>query len=253
MITFKDLEQFGLSEKKAKVYLASLEMGPATAAQIAQKAKINRATTYVEIESLMKIGMMSTFEQNKTTLFSAESPASLKRLVAQKEEQLKAQLSSLDKLLPGLVQMYEYAGEKPKVRFFEGKEGLLTMQEDFLKTKDKKVEAIYNVDDLNVIFSEEEQKHYYQERSKRKILVRALYNRKKGPFEGIIKFTDDHYVPYEIFLFSSDITIYENKVAIASLKEKLVGVIIENKQMADTFRSLFNLAWEAAQKYQKKK
>lgn len=252
MITYKDLEQFGLSEKKAKVYLASLEMGPATAAQIAQKAKINRATTYVEIESLMKIGMMSTFEQNKTTLFSAESPASLKRLVAQKEEQLKVQLSSLDKLLPGLVQMYDYAGEKPKVRFFEGKEGLLTMQEDFLKTKDKKIEAIYNVDDYNKIFSIEEQRKYYQTRTNKKIYARVLYNRKAGLFEKISdKLTDARFIPNNLFPFSSDLSIYGNRIAIASLQGKLIGVIMESKEMASTLQSLFNLCWEAAEKYQK--
>ena len=193
--------------------------------------------------ALMEAGLMSTYEHNKKTLFSAESPEALKRILKNQEEKLKSAADSLEGILPALLSMHTYAEEKPKVRFFEGKEGLLTMQEEFLKTKDKKVESIYNVDDLNVIFSEEERKHYYQERIKRKIFVRALYNRKKGFFEGTIKFTDDRYVPYEIFLFSSDITIYENKVAIASLKERLVGVIIENKQIADTIRSLFNLSF----------
>jgi len=176
MITYKDLEKFGLGEKRAKVYLASLELGPATAAEIAQKSGVKRATTYVEIESLMEAGLMSTYEHNKKTLFSAESPEALKRILKNQEEKLKSAADSLEGILPALLSMHTYAEEKPKVRFFEGKEGLLTMQEEFLKTKDKKVESIYNVDDLNVIFSEEERKHYYQERIKRKIFVRALYN-----------------------------------------------------------------------------
>lgn len=251
MITFKDLEQFGLSEKKAKVYLASLEMGPATAAQIAQKAKINRATTYVEIESLMKIGMMSTFEQNKTTLFSAESPVSLKRLVAQKEEQLKAQISSLDKLLPGLVQMYDYAGEKPKVRFFEGKEGLETIKDEILKTKDKKIEAIFSKDELNQVFSDEEAEKYYKRRLARKIQVKALYTRSQGPFKDIAKGDELRIIPKDKFPITVDITIFSDKVALSSLKGKLVGVILENKEIAITFKSIFDLAWEAAEKYQK--
>lgn len=251
MITYKDLEQFGLSEKKAKVYLASLEMGPATAAQIAQKAKINRATTYVEIESLMKIGMMSTFEQNKTTLFSAESPTSLKRLVAQKEEQLKAQLSSLDKLLPGLVQMHDYAGEKPKVRFFEGKEGLETIKDEILKTKDKKMEAIFSVDDLNQVFSDEEREQYYKRRLAKKIQLKGLYARSKGPFKDVAKSDELRIIPRDKFPITVDITIFSDRVALSSLKGKLVGVILESKEIATTFKSIFNLAWEAAEKYQK--
>lgn len=251
MITYKDLEQFGLSEKKAKVYLASIEMGPATAAQIAQKAKINRATTYVEIESLMKIGMMSTFEQNKTTLFSAESPASLKRLVAQKEEQLKAQLSSLDKLLPGLVQMYEYAGEKPKVRFFEGREGLNTIKDEILKTKDKKIKAIFSIDDLNQAFSDEEAEKYYKRRLTKKIRLNGLYTRLQGPFKDTAKGDELRIIPRDKFPITVDITIFSDRVAFSSLKGKLVGVILESKEIATAFQSIFDLAWEAAEKYQK--
>lgn len=251
MITYKDLEQFGLGEKEARVYLASLELGPATAAEIAQKAGVKRATTYTEIELLMDMGLMSTYEHNKKTLFSAESPEALKRIIKNQEENLKTAASSLEGILPALLSMHNYAGEKPKVRFFEGKEGLLTMQEDFLKTKDKKVEAVYNVDDYYRIFSEDERKHYYQSCLKKKIFTRALYNRREGAFDKAVTMVKDRYVPNKIFSFSSDITIYSDKVAIASLQEKLMGVIIENRQIADTLRAVFNLAWEATEKYQK--
>ena len=44
------LEEFGLSEKEAKVYMASLEIGEATADQIAKHSGVNRSTTYVQIQ-----------------------------------------------------------------------------------------------------------------------------------------------------------------------------------------------------------
>ena len=105
MITFKDLEKFGLGEKEAKVYLASLELGPSTAAQIAQKADVNRATTYVAVESLIKQGLLSSHEKDSKTFFSAEDPAMLKRLLDQQREEVKNKLSSLEELLPGLARM----------------------------------------------------------------------------------------------------------------------------------------------------
>ena len=52
----KELQDMGLSEKEAKIYLASLEIGRATADQLAKQAKIVRSTTYVQLESLMKKG-----------------------------------------------------------------------------------------------------------------------------------------------------------------------------------------------------
>ncbi len=247
MVTHKDLEKFGLSEKEGRVYLACLELGPSTVAQIAQKAGVNRATTYVAIEALTKLGLLSSHEKDHKTLFAAEDPTALKRLLEQQREEVKNKLSSLEDLLPELVKAHNYAGEKPRVRFFEGKEGLLTMQEDFLKTKDKKIEAVYNVDDYNKTFSAVEQEQYYETRTKKKIFARVLYNRDAGPFqEQIDKFIEMRFVAVRDFHFSSDISIYGNKIAVASLQGKLVGVIIENKQIADTLRSVFNLAWVAA-------
>ncbi len=250
MITYKDLEKFGLSEKEGKVYLAALELGPATATQIAQKAGVNRATTYVEIESLMKMGLAGTFEKNKTTLFTAESPAILKRILTRREERLKASAASLENLLPELLKMHEYAEEKPKVQYYEGKEGLLAIQEDFLKTKDKKIEEIYSDDDLFNVFTREELKS--SKRKQREILVRALYTRKAGKYSATdtSSLSESRIVPFESFPIHSDILIYGNKVAMVSLKGKLVGAIIDHKEIADTLRSLFNLAWDAAEKYQ---
>ncbi|OGD31812.1 hypothetical protein A3C91_00080 [Candidatus Azambacteria bacterium RIFCSPHIGHO2_02_FULL_52_12] len=250
MITSKDLERFGLAEKEGKVYLAALELGPATATQIAKKAGVNRATTYVEIESLMKMGLASTFEKNKTTLFAAESPAILKRILSRREEQLKAGMLSLENMLPELIKMHEYAEEKPKVQYYEGKEGLLAIQEDFLKTKDKRIEEIYSSDDLSNVFTREELKS--SKRKQRKILVHALYTRKAGKFSAVdtSSLSESRIVPFESFPVHSDILLYDNKVAIISLKGKLIGTIINHKEITNTLRSLFNLAWEAAEKYQ---
>lgn len=252
MITYKDLEKFGLSEKEGKVYLASLELGPATATQIAQKAGVNRATTYVEIESIMKMGLMSTYEKNKTTLFTAQSPALLKRILERREERLKAGMLSLENMLPELLKIYEYAEEKPKVQYYEGKEGLLAIQEDFLKTKDKKIEEIYSADDLLNIFTIEELGRFTSMRNAKKIKVRSIYIRGKGKFSqlNLPHLTEARIVQQNQFPIHSDILIYDNKVAMISLKGKLIGVMIDHKEIADTFRSLFNLAWEAAEKYQ---
>ena len=179
MITYKDLEKFGLGEKRAKVYLASLELGPATAAEIAQKSGVKRATTYVEIESLMEAGLMSTYEHNKKTLFSAESPEALKRILKSQEEKLKSAADSLEGILPALLSMHTYAEEKPKVRFFEGKDGLIAIQDEFIKTKDKIIEAISPLDEVLEVFPTHV-KEYSPRRVQKKIFARLLYTSSKG-------------------------------------------------------------------------
>ena len=69
-----ELSHVGLSDKEAAVYLAAMELGPAVVQDIAKKAEVNRATTYVMIESLASRGMMSTFVKGKKRYFAAEPP-----------------------------------------------------------------------------------------------------------------------------------------------------------------------------------
>jgi len=48
------LEQYGFSEKEAKVYMAGLELGSAPASSIARCSGENRATVYSVIRELIK-------------------------------------------------------------------------------------------------------------------------------------------------------------------------------------------------------
>ncbi|MDZ4385041.1 MAG: helix-turn-helix domain-containing protein, partial [Candidatus Moranbacteria bacterium] len=70
----KDLQEIGLNEKEARVYLSALELGQSTVQDIAKKALVNRATTYFVIESLMKSGLMSSFQKGKKQYFVAADP-----------------------------------------------------------------------------------------------------------------------------------------------------------------------------------
>jgi sugar-specific transcriptional regulator TrmB len=78
-----------LSEKEAKVYIASLELGLSTIQEIAGKSQISRSTTYEVIESLMEKGLMSALTKGKKKYFSAESPEKLMSLIDIKEGELE--------------------------------------------------------------------------------------------------------------------------------------------------------------------
>ena len=81
----RDLQEIGLNEKEAKVYLAALELGQSVVQDIAKKAGVNRATTYFVIEGLMKMGLMSSFHKGKKQYFVAADPDRLIRVVEQEK------------------------------------------------------------------------------------------------------------------------------------------------------------------------
>jgi len=47
------------------------------------------------------------------------------------------------------------------------------------------------------------------------------------------------------FGFNNEINIFGNKIALISYKQ-IMGIIIESKDLADTQRTIFELAWENA-------
>src|SRR3989338_7637729 len=127
----KELQHLGLSEKEARVYIASLELGADTAQHIAQKATINRATTYVQIELLKKKGLMSEFEKGKKTFYTAESPERLAGLINAMEKQVDLKRTEMARILPNLQDLFLGAGYRAKVRFFEGIEGMKALREEY--------------------------------------------------------------------------------------------------------------------------
>ena len=244
------LQHLGLSDKEASVYMASLELGSDTVQEIAKRAEVKRANTYAVIEKLMSKGLMSSVGKGKKTLYQVEDPKQLMRLLQEQEEDIKKKEQEFKKLLPELETLFDIAEEKPKVRYFEGKEGLISVREDYFKAKNKEVLGIFALDEEKSVFTEEERKQAIKKRVGSKIKIKLLYSAKE-----ISKISTDlttkRFIPKDKFPLSSSFVIYDNKIGIVSFKGKLIGVIIENKEIANTFRLIFNLAWTGAEEYKK--
>ena len=239
------LKDIGLSEKEAKIYLSMLELGSATVLEISRKAEINRPTAYLQIESLKKRGLVSCQTKGRKQLFMAESPEQLDILLEREKKILEQKQDELKEILPELEILFRTSDSKPVVRFFEGKEGLMRMQEDFLKVKSKEILAISSPDDVYRVFPDHPT-DYSQKRIKKDINSRVIYTSEKGDFlaESDKKMLrESKFVPKNKFPFTVDITIYDDKVAIASVVGNISGTIIEHKEVAYSFRGLFELIW----------
>lgn len=241
------LKSIGLSDKQAKVYLAMLELGPSTILQISAKSGINRPTTYVQIEFLKKIGLVSTQTKGKKQLFIAEDPEHFANLIENEKRELDNKKENIAKILPELKTLFNLSGEKPQVRFFEGKEGLLSMQEDFLKSKDKLILSIASADDVLNLFPDHP-KTYIEKRIKKKIKTKLIYTSSHGDFlkekdKEVLR--ESKYVPSDKLPIDVDLTIYDDKVGVAALKGRISGAIIQHKEIANSFRSLFHLVWNS--------
>jgi sugar-specific transcriptional regulator TrmB len=250
----RDLEKLGMSEKEAMVYLAALETGPAPVQVISRKAEVNRATTYVMIEALMQKGLMSTFDKGKKSMFTAEKPERLHRIVHHERATVDEKEQTIKKILPDLDAICAAAGERPKVSFYEGEEGLEAMRETIFETKTDTIEDFISFDDLRHLLPQDHWKKHNDRLAKKKITGRTIYTseRLEAPADVGKQLWEFRRIPKNQFPMHGELTVYGNKVAMVALKGKLVGVIIESKEMAIMVRSMFDLAWLQAEKFPQK-
>lgn len=85
------LAKSGFSAKEIAVYSAMLELGSAVVSDIAQKARLNRSTTYVILGSLTKRGLVDSTDRRGIKLFAPLPP---KKLVEQLEASAKQQVAN---------------------------------------------------------------------------------------------------------------------------------------------------------------
>lgn len=241
------LEKFGLSNKESKIYLSLLESGASPVSDIAKKAGINRSTAYVLLESLSKYGLVSTFENNGIKLYN---PAPPERIIHYLEESVKKYtelIGSAHSVLPELKSMYVGVGPKPKVQFFEGAEGIKTVYEDTLMSKEE-IRAYASIENMHKTLPGYFP-GYYQRRAANGIKIRAILpdtpEARERVKHNVEEAREARLVSSDKYAISPEINIYENKVVFMSLVEKF-ALIIESQELADALKKTFELAWEGA-------
>lgn len=240
----KNLEKLGLDDKEARVYLALLELGEGNIQQIAKKSGVKRTTVYDIIESLKLKGLLSSVRKNKKELFYAEDPRKLEDMLDEKKQTLR-------RILPELLSIANALDKKPKIRFYEGAEGIKEVYRDTLKYPDQELLAWVS-EEAVISFDEKFLNEYYlPKRVEKKIWVRAIapdrvYMQKyKGLDEKSLRRTK--LVSMEKFPLEVEINLYgKNKIGAMSFGEK-IGLIIESQKIYTTLRSIFELNWNSLQ------
>lgn len=245
----KELQKIGLSDKEAKVYLAALELGQASVQNIARKAEVNRATTYSILESLIKKGLCSITEKDKKVFYFASAPESLLSIFDIKRKHLETEEEVFKRLLPELNSVFNKQADKPTVRFFDGRQGLINSLGEFYREKtdgNEPARMVYNKDLIEKTIDERERQKLRKIRLTREIKSKVIYSYEGGVLKTNVdgqrrKISGDEYP------ISCDIEILGDAVMFVPLTEKLHAVLIKDRQIAETLKSFFDLAWIGAE------
>ena len=246
------LVDIGLKAKEADVYIAILSLGQGTASKIAKKARIVRTTAYDILSSLLNKGLVTLTGKEPKQEYVAESPDNLKIYIENELAKRKTDLEDVKNILLPQLKSIHNVGSRPKVMFYEGREGMEKVYEDTL-TSHEAIRAYASVGDMHLglpgYFPD-----YYKRRSEKGIAIRAIIpsneaGKERKSFDKD-EMRESALVPGDRFNFSPEINIYDDKVMIASWKEKL-GIIIESHEIADAMKKIYELAWAEAKRLDK--
>ncbi|HEV7424138.1 MAG TPA: helix-turn-helix domain-containing protein [Candidatus Paceibacterota bacterium] len=246
------LLEIGFSTKEADVYLAILVLGQGTASKIARKAHIHRTTVYDILSSLFDKELVTLTGKEPKQEYMSESPDKLKEYIAKQLEKKQADLNQVESILVPQLKSIHNVNNRPKVMFYEGKEGLEKVYEDTL-TSHEPIRAYATYDDMQSALPGYFPEYFYR-RAKKGISIRAIFPYTQAGLglsaSNMDQLRETAMVPADKYYFSPEINIYDDKVMIASWKEKL-GIIIESREIADAMKKIFELSWAEAQRLDK--
>lgn len=233
------LQEYGLSEKEAKIYLVTLELGSAPASTIGRRAGIKRVTAYALLQDLQRKQIIQSVEKAGVTNFQVVDPNILAKKLEDKYVQFKS-------ALPSLAALADQYHNKPRIQYFEGITGVKEMYEDLL-TSSEPICAFLGTQ----VIAPELKKYLFEEflprrvasGIKAKVILSGHEDNKKYAELDKKNLKQSKIVDSELFDIESEINLYgPNKVAIALFSgDEMSAFIIHSTKLYKSLMSIFTI------------
>lgn len=236
------LEKIGLTKNQAKLYVSLLKLGQATAQQIMHESGMHRSRVYDSLESLEEQGLVSSVVKDFKRYFQAVSPEKLLQYIEEKKQAVK-------NILPELKRMEGMKKEEINGAVYKGQEGLKSIHNEMLKLDNG--EKVYVLGAKGLIFSEFPyfMPNFEKQRLVKNIKFYCLFDDKEAMNRASEQRLMEGRILPKGYESNGVVNIFGNKVAIVLWKEKHPsGFLIDNKDIADSYRKWFDLIWKLAKK-----
>jgi HTH-type transcriptional regulator, sugar sensing transcriptional regulator len=243
----KNLVEYGLSDKEAKMYLALLELEVATVNEAAKAAGVNRSSAYVVLEALKEKGLVSVSHDKKIQHYVATSPEALlysAESQAQKQETVKNKIADI---VPELKALHKDTKKRPRIMVYEGEKGIMNALNRTLESKEKRIRVLSSSEQVSDLMVGYTIKRFEKGIKMTGIhpdgdIARMLISKSPKNFDELALISGKEHK------FSADIAIFDDKIGYISNKQKGISFIIESKDMAEAMKTIFDLAWKEARR-----
>lgn len=244
----EELKLLGLNDVDIKIYLILLQLGESLASEIAHKAEIPRASVYDILERLEQEGLVSYIIKDFKKYFSAAEPATIIKNLEYKKQKIKDIVPELNKI------KNKKLTSTSKTEIYGGKKGIQTIMNLMLEEKEIFVMgASRKSAEVMPFFLEK----WHKERVKRKIQVKIIYNdlesirkslKKAKEYLGIGKGWNYKFLHTD-YLSPIMTLVFGDKLALITWKkDNPSAILIEDKDIAETYKQYILNLWKIARK-----
>ncbi|RLE39311.1 hypothetical protein DRJ17_01160 [Candidatus Woesearchaeota archaeon] len=235
----KILREIGLSNNEAKIYLALLEYGSATACKIAEKSGVHRSNVYDALERLLEKGLVKYVIKGNVKVFGVLSPENLLSYVNQKSELLK-------KILPEMMLKHSLTEEKTRAYIHQGVSAFRLILQEWLKKK--KPILVYGIPKNAIDLIGPWIEVFHNERIKKKIQMNHIYNddaKERISFLNKLPYTAARFLnnKYESMVSTN---ICGDEVMLSLWIPPVIVIRITSSKIAESYRNYFNVLWNVA-------
>jgi sugar-specific transcriptional regulator TrmB len=245
------LEDYGLDETGATIYLHLLENGPRTPLQLSRDINIDRSKVYRSVETLLKQRFIEQSHAAWGKKLQAASPENISILLREEEEVLKNRQAALPALIKELSDIPSLTKREFEVKHYRGQEGLRQMLWNQLAAKKELLAFSYK--NRNDIVGKTYAEKIRAEQVARKIVLYEIENETDQEdywYTSVDRWEHyyrSRYIAPKTLRIAQHVATFGNTVSIINwLDDEEVGVEIINTAYAAMQRQLFWKFWEVA-------
>jgi len=240
------LQKMGFTPGESEVYELLIESGETKAGTLIKQANLTSSKVYDVLQRLIHKGLVSFVEKEGIKYYQATPPERLIDFLEEKKTEIQDTQNEMLKLIHYLKKVNDQKKEVNNVRMYFGKQGAkIVLKELADASKQDKYNYGYGTQDnpfMDII--PHDLKEFFNAEKKHGLKTQLLFAQ---GHKQIQPNADIKYLPPE-FLTPVRTMIAGHKVFLVDFSDNITSIIIENKQIAQSYKDHFKFLWNMAKK-----
>mgnify|MGYP002635396687 CR=1 FL=1 len=236
----ENLMKLGLTFGESRIYFSLVKCGPLSKVKLSSESGVSSSKIYEVSKKLVDKGLIGFFLKNNVQYFSSLDPSFLLDYVSRKEKEILEEKNLAFSLVSDLKKYSGHEGES-YVEVFEGWKGVEAITSKVIE----EVPDNFVIYGLGVELKREGILHkYHRKRINKKVKQKLIFpdtlsyrSKYKGNNIRFIKGITD-----------IGLGIFSDKIILQDLGEEPFGVVIQNKNIRNSFKKIYDFLWEHSSK-----